>query len=149
MGEIYNSFDNKPLTKEGDIGKGQISIPHVAPPFFLEMQLIKLHNHEGANSVQLKSKATPEVIKGYRPSQREEHGTATWTGGAASSGSVVITFGTAFASAPTVLTIPADGDVNIQTAVGSITATGFTLYWKDDTGATHTSETLNWLALGV
>lgn len=88
------------------------------------------------------------MVRGYRPSEREERGTATWTGAAAASGSVALTFGTAFLEAPTVFLTGSDGDIDLQFTVGSITTSGCTLYWKDDTAANHTEVNIQYLVKG-
>lgn len=149
-GEIYGSFEfaQKSYTRGSDIGKSQIGLPHLNPPLFLELKLIKSHTHTGVDSVKLKSAATPEMIRGFKTEEREERGIATWTGGAAASGSVVLTFGTAFLEAPTVIAISGEGDADLQVAVGSITASQCTLFWKDDTAATWTSVRIQYLIKG-
>lgn len=145
----YLEFQTKPkaLTGKDDIGQGQMQLKHLSPPLFLELQFIKLHTHKGVDSRKLEAEATPEVVKAFRPSEREEHGTATWTG-SASSGSIVLTFGTAFTEVPDVFVTPQDGDVNIQAVTNTPTASGVTIYWKNDTGGTETSVTIAWLAKG-
>lgn len=147
----YLQFNTLPkaVTQSGDIGKGQVSLEHVNPPLFLQLQLVKLHTHEGSDSRTLSSDATPDVVRGYRPKEREEHGTATWSGGAAASGSVSLTFGTAFQEAPDVFAIPSgQSDANIQVTIGTTTTSGTTIFWKNDTGSTSTSVPINWLAKG-
>lgn len=146
----YLQFETLPksLTKEADVGKGQINLQHLSPALFLETQLIKLHTHRGKESVKLAAEATPDMVKAYRPTEREEHGVATWTGGAAASGSVTVTFGTAFTEVPDVFAIAQDGNANIIVGTGVPSKTAVTIYWKDDTAATHTSLPIAWLAKG-
>lgn len=44
----------KTLTTGDSIAPGSISVRHLAPDLFSEIQKIKLHNHSGVNSVQIK-----------------------------------------------------------------------------------------------
>lgn len=145
----YLEFETKPkaLTGKDDIGQGQLSLKHLSPPLFLELQFIKLHTHKGVDSRKLEAEATPEVVRGFRPLEREEHGTATWTG-SASSGSIALTFSKAFTETPDVFVTPSGGDVNIQAVTGTPTTTGVTIYWKSDTGSVKTSVPIAWLAKG-
>lgn len=139
----------KALTSESDIAKGQVGLQHVNPSLFLQLQLVKLHTHAGSDSRTLSSEATPEMVRGYTPREREEHGTATWSGTAASSGSISLTFGTAFQEVPTIIaTISGVANANKQVTVDTPTTTGCTLYWKDDGGNLATSVPINWLAKG-
>lgn len=138
----------KSLTKSGDIGKGQVTLGHFDPALFLELQLVKLHTHKGSDSRVLEASATPYMVKGYRPSEREEHGVATWTGNASTSGSVILTFGTAFKEAPDVFVTSQDGNADILVGTDTPDAQGVTLYWRDADAATHTSLALCWIAKG-
>lgn len=149
-GAVYGSFEfaQKSYTRGSDIGKSEIGLPHLNPPLFLELRLVKSHTHTGVDSQKLRAAATPEMIKGFKADEREERGIATWTGAAAASGSVVLTFGTPFLEVPTVMAISGEGDADLQVAVGSITTTGCTLYWKDDTAATWTSVAIQYLIKG-
>lgn len=146
----YLNFKTKPkaVTEGSDIGSGQIELRHVHPAFFLEMQLIKLHTHEGSDSRRLDAEATPAMIRGFQTSERIERGTAAWTGSASASGSIALTFGTPFNSAPIVLPVIQDGSSNFTIGTGVPTTTGVTIYWEDLTAATHTSLNVGWLALG-
>lgn len=146
----YMTFESLPksLTKSSDIGKGQVTLGHFDPALFLELQLVKLHTHQGSDSRSLEASATPYMVKGYRPSEREEHGVATWTGGASTSGSVILTFGTAFKEAPDVFVTNQNGSADIIVGTGIPTAAGVTLYWLDAYAATHTSLPLCWIAKG-
>lgn len=148
--EIYGNFEfaSKAYTRGTDIGKGQIAIGHLNPAFFLETRLIKSHTHSGIDSLRLEAEATPEMVKGYNPGEREERGIATWTGGSATSGSLVLTFATAFQVAPTVLVTAADGNANIIVGIGSVSATSVTIYWRDETAAGHTSMNIHYLVKG-
>lgn len=148
---VYSQFAYKPkaFTTRGDIGRGQVYIEHLSPSLFLELQSIKMHLHTGIDSQELPAEATPYMIRGQKLRERVERSKSTWSGSASASGSLVITFGNRFNEAPTILTTPASGAVDIQCVVGTITATGFTLSWKDDTGGTHTTADFNWLAIGL
>ncbi|MCL4482635.1 MAG: hypothetical protein M1445_08490 [Bacteroidetes bacterium] len=148
MGYKTFAYNAKSPVKSEDIGPGQIGIQHLNPGLFLEIQLVKTHTHTGVDSQKLTSDATPYMVRGYKLEEREERGTATWTGSASPSGSIVLTFGNKFSEIPTVIATPAGGDANIQVVVGSVSATGVTIYWKDDTGANQTSVPINWLAKG-
>lgn len=147
---MYLQFKTTPkaVTEGGDIGSGQIELRHVHPAFFLEMQLIKLHTHEGADSRKLDPEATPYMVRGFYASERVEHGTATWTGEAAAAGSVALTFGTVFTVAPTVFAVIQSGNSNYSIGIGTPTTTGVTIYWEDLTAATHTSLVIGWIAIG-
>ena len=147
MGYLQFETAPKALTRESDRGRGQVSLQHLNPALFLQTQLIKLHTHEGSDSRSLKAGATPEMVKGYQPREREEHGTATWTGSAAASGSVVLTYAVPFLEAPDLFCLN-QTSVNIQVSTNTPTTTTVTIYWKDDTSATHTSVVIAWLAKG-
>lgn len=118
------------------------------PAFFLEMQLIKLHTHEGSDPRKLDAEATPYAVRGFGANERIEHGTVTWTGGASAAGSVALTFGTVFNTAPTVFVTVADGSSNFSIGIGTPTITGVTIYWEDLTAATHTTLAIEWIAVG-
>ena len=148
MAYLEQETKPKALTGKNEIQKGGIGLGNLDAALFLAIELIKLHTHTGVDSRQLTSDATPESVRGYRPKEREEHGTATWTGTAAASGSIVLTFGTPFTEAPEVLVSPRTGSANHQASTGTPTTTGVTIYWKDDTGGTHTSVVITWLAKG-
>ena len=138
----------KSITRKSDIGSGQIGLSHFDPALFLEMQLVKLHTHKGSDSRLLEAAATPQMVKGYRPSEREEHGVATWTGSASTSGSVILTFGTAFKEPPDVFVTSQDGTADILVGTDAPTATGVTLYWRQADAVTLTSLGLCWIAKG-
>ena len=149
--EIYGAFEFSPkgYTRGSDIGRGQIGLPNVDPPLFLEIRLIKSHTHTGVDSLQLRSEATPEMVRGFKTREREERGIATWSGGSASAGSVILTYGTQFLEAPSVFAnIVNAANANMQIAIGAITATQVTIYWKDDTGGGHTSVDIQYLIKG-
>lgn len=94
-----------------------------------------MHNHEGSISRLLKASATPEVLRAYQVNERVEHYEVTWTGSAAGNGSVALTFGTAFGSAPTVVVVPTGrSSADVKVTTGTVSATGVTLYWKLDSG---------------
>ena len=138
----------KAVTESGDIGVGQIEIKHAHPAFFLELQLIKLHTHEGSDSRLLDAEATPAMVRGFQTFERVEHGTVTWTGEASAAGSVALTFGTSFLSAPTVFVTIYSGDSHYSVGTGTPTTTGVTICWEDMTTDTHTSLSIGWIAIG-
>ena len=146
----YLTFETLPksVTRKSDIGSGQIGLSHFDPALFLELQQVKLHTHGGADSRTLTPSATPQMVRAYRPTEREEHGTATWTGAASTSGSIILTFGTAFKEAPSVFVTSQDGSADIGVGTNTPTATGVTLYWRDLDANTLTSIGLCWLAKG-
>lgn len=149
MGYLQFNTLPKALTQKGDVGKGQIALEHIDPALFLQLQLVKLHTHQGSDSRTLTAESTPQVVRSYRPKEREEHGVATWTGSAAASGSIALTFGTPFQEAPDVFAIVSGvANANKQVTTSTPTTTGVTLYWKDDTAATATSVPVTWLAKG-
>ena len=150
QGSVYGSFEFAPksFTRGEDIGRGQIGLPNINPPLFLEIRLIKSHTHTGVDSLQLQSEATPEMVKGYKTREREERGVAAWSGAAATNGSVVLTFATAFLEAPSVFVTPADGNANIIVGINTPTATAVTIYWRDESAATHTDLNLQYLIKG-
>ena len=139
---------SKEQTSGNSIAGGSIKMRHLSPELFLELQLIKIHNHEGVNSLRLKRAATPEAVAGYQPYERVEHGVAQWTGSASGSGSVALTFGTAFKDVPEVfVTVQGRASVDCYTTTNTPTTTGVTIYWALGTG-TATAINLTWLALG-
>lgn len=146
----YLEFETQPKGKTtgGDIGRGQIDLPHLGAALFLELQLVKLHTHQGAESRILLAAATPEMVKGYKVKEREEHGIVTWAG-SGTAGSVSLSFGIPFKEIPDVLVTSQDGNANILVGTGVPTKTGVTLYWRDADADTHTSLNLCWLAKGV
>lgn len=148
---IYSPFAYKPKsqTTRGDIGRGQVYIEHLSPALFLELQTVKTHLHTGVDSQILPAESTPYMIRGYKLRERMERATSTWASTSASAGSIVITFGTKFNETPTVIATPAGGQVDIQCVVGTISRTGVSISWKDDTGSGHTSVPINWLAIGL
>ncbi len=148
-GYLDNNLKPKGLTTGPDIARGAVGLPNIDPPLFLQLQLVKLHTHQGSDSRSLGAGATPEMVKGYRPKEREEHATSTWTGGAAASGSIELTFGTPFQEVPDVLAmVSGQSGANLQVTCSTPTKTGVILYWKDDTASTHTSVPITWLAKG-
>lgn len=148
MGYLKFETTPKSFTKGSDIGSGQIELRHVHPAFFLELQLIKLHTHEGSDSRRLDPEATPGVIRGFQMNERVEHGVATWTGTASAAGSVTLSFGTVFNSVPTISVVVANGSSNFTIGIATPTTDGVTIYWEDLTAATHTSLNIHWIALG-
>ena len=148
MGYLQFKTTPKAVTEGGDIGSGQIELRHVHPAFFLELQLVKLHTHEGSDSRKLDAEATPYAVRAFQVNERIEHGTATWTGGASAAGSLALTFGTVFNVAPTVFITVADGSSNFSVGIATPTTTGVTIYWEDLTAATHTTLAIQWIAVG-
>lgn len=149
-GGSYLKFKITPkgVTEGGDIGAGEIQLKHIHPAFFLELQLIKLHTHEGSDSRTLDPEATPGMIRGFQTRERIERGTVTWSGGAAAAGSVALTFGTEFSEAPQVFVTIQSGNSNYSIGINTPTTTGVTIYWEDLTAATHTSLDIGWIAIG-
>lgn len=147
----YLSLETTPKEKtSGDsIAPGTIKMRHFSAEVFLEFQLIKLHNHLGTNSLRLGRNAYPDAVAGFYPYERVEHANSEWTGSASAAGSLAITFGNAFKNAPTVVAnvISATG-ADFLVSIGSLTTTGFTVYWEDIVPANHTSVTISWLAIG-
>lgn len=150
-GSVYGNFEfsQKGYTRGQDIGKGELGLQHVNPALFLQMQLIKSHTHTGVDSITLRAEATPEMVRGFTTREREERGTATWTGTAAAGGGLTLTFGTPFTSVPTILLSVSDGaNADLQVAFRNKTATSVDIYWKDDTLATHTTVAIDYLVKG-
>ena len=138
----------KEQTSGNSIAGGSIKMRHLSPELFLEIQLIKIHNHEGVNSLRLNRAATPNVVAGYQPYERVEHGVAQWTGSASSSGSVALTFGTPFKDIPEVfVTVQGRTTVDCYTTTNTPTPTGVTIYWALGAG-TATAIDLTWIAIG-
>lgn len=138
----------KEQTSGSSIAPGSIKMRHLSPELFLEIQLIKIHNHQGVNSLRLEKAATPSMVAGYMPGERVEHGVATWTGSAAGSGSIVLTFGEAFKEAPEVFAIPQGrSSVDVYVTTNTPSQTGVTIYWALGAG-TATSMPISWLAIG-
>lgn len=147
---VYGKFEfaQKSFIRGNDVGDGEIGVKNLNPGLFLETQLIRGHTHSGVDSLQLGAEATPESLKAFRPRQRMENGIGTWTGGAAASGSLAITFGTAFNETPTVIVTQAGANDDIIVGIGSVSSTGVTIYWRNETGTTHTSLDIHWIAIG-
>lgn len=77
-------------------------------------------------------------------------GSVRWTGAAAASGSVAITFppNVTFVNTPIVFVTPyRTASAPLSVAVNP-TTTGFTLYWQDGTAATYTSIDFFWMVIG-
>lgn len=149
-GNVYGNFEFAPkgFTRGEDVGRGQIGIPHIDPPLFLELHLIKTHSHSGVDSQRLEADATPEAVKGYKTSEREERVIASWAGSAATNGSVVLTFASPFLEAPNVFVTPESGNGNVAVGIAAPTTTGVTIYWKDVLGGTYTAMNLHVLVKG-
>lgn len=77
-------------------------------------------------------------------------GSAQWTGGAAASGSLAVTFPTnvTFTYVPIVLAQLHKGSASPISIAVNPTTTGFTIYWQDASAATHTSLDFFWQVLG-
>jgi len=151
-GEVYGTFEYAPksYTRGSDIGKGQVGLTHLNPALFLQMQLVKSHTHSGVDSIPLTAVATPEMVRGFRTREREERGTASWTGVAAAGGGLTLTFGTPFQETPTVFLSISDGTTNadVQVVYDNKGLTSVDIYWKDDTLATHTAISIDYLIKG-
>ena len=149
-GNVYGNFEFAPkgFTRGEDVGKGQIGIPHIDPPLFLELHLIKTHSHSGVDSIRLAAIATPEMVKGYKISEREERVIAVWTGSASANGSVVLTYATPFLEAPNVFVIAESSNGNVVCGIAAPSTTGVTIYWKDVLGGTYTTMNLHVLVKG-
>jgi hypothetical protein len=146
----YLSLETAPKeqTSGSSIADGSVKMRHLSPELFLEIQLIKLHNHEGVTSVRLGKNASPYSIAGYQPTERVEHGVAVWTGVAAGSASVALTFGKAFRDTPEVfVTVQGRSSVDCYVTTNTPTTTGVTIYWALGSG-TETQVDLTWLAIG-
>lgn len=52
----YSTFSTSPksLTKNEDVGPGQIALKHLDPALFAEIQRVGLHNHSGTGSRRVK-----------------------------------------------------------------------------------------------
>lgn len=104
----------------------------------------RLDNRQGGN-------ATSWTVAGtssYSPAQVQmQGGTIQWTGGAAVSGNVAITFPVEFIQAPILL---ACARAAKATAVGVVITgtTGATFYWENVDGSTDTLVDIHWLAVG-
>jgi len=151
-GEIHGQFEYAPkgYTRGTDIGKGQLSMKHMSPALFLELRLIKTHTHTSVDSLPLRAEATPEMVRGFKTREREERGTAQWTGGLSSGGGLTLTYGTAFQEVPTVLLSISSGDpdADVQVTYNNKTTSSVDIYWKDDTGAGHTIIYIDYLIKG-
>ena len=151
-GEVYGAFEYAPksYTRGSDIGKGQLGLIHLNPALFLQMQLVKSHTHSGVDSLPLTSVATPEMVKGFKTKEREERGTAQWTGGAAAGGGLTLTFGTPFLEVPSIFLSISDGAAaaDVQVTYNNKTITSVDIYWKDDTLNTHTAVNIDYLVKG-
>lgn len=82
---------------------------------------------------------------------RMQAGCREWTGGAIDTGVIAVTFPTAFAYAPLVVTTiyaASDAQNDITVAIQGPTTTAVNLVWIDTGGGTHTSVKINWLAIG-
>lgn len=78
---------------------------------------------------------------------RMQVGAIRWTGVAAASGSIVVTFPTPFAYAPICIVQDLGVTGQIMTAVQT-TTTDVTIYWEDEAGTTRTSLWFMWMAAG-
>jgi hypothetical protein len=151
-GEVYGSFEYAPksYTRGSDVGKGQLGLIHLNPALFLQMQLVKSHTHSGVDSLPLTAVATPEMVRGFKTREREERGTATWTGALAAGGGLTLTFGTPFLEMPTVLLTIGDGGAasDLQVTYNNKSLTSVDIYWKDDTLADHTVVSIDYVIKG-
>lgn len=148
MGYLDQDLNPKGLTTGAEIAEGSIELRHLSAPLFLELQNIRLHNHEGSVSKRLGPNAVPENLAGYSTYERVEHYKATWTGSASSSGGLAVTFNKEFRNAPTVIAIGtgrASADLRVTT--NTVTTTGCTVYWALSSG-TATSIDLHIMVIG-
>lgn len=84
----------------------------------------------------------------YTPTAAKiEVGCIRWTGGAASSGNVAITFPEAFSGTPVILATCLSSNGNVMVTIVHTAGTGFTLYWANASG-TSTTKDFQWLAIG-
>lgn len=149
--EVYGSFEfaPKPFTRGSDVGRGQLGLPLLDAPLFLEVRNIKIHSHTGVDSQILRSEATPEMIKGFKYRERTERGVVTWTG-SANTGSLNLTFDKQFQEPPTVMIIPTgENNALLCVSVGTPTISGVTIYWTDIDAATRTSIDFSYIIIGV
>lgn len=89
----------------------------------------------------------------YTPGDvRMQVGSRTWSGGAAASGSLSITFPVAFSEAPIVLVtlveIPVASTLEIIVGITNVTTTGFDIRWLDVGANTHVAVQFTWQAIG-
>jgi hypothetical protein len=81
-------------------------------------------------------------------------GVKEWTGSAAGSGELTVTFPVAFSNAPIVIATgddPSDpsGRSDIIVSVNDVTSSWVTIYWKSEAGKTTLTDVpINWLAIG-
>jgi hypothetical protein len=74
-------------------------------------------------------------------------GSIQWSGGAATSGTVSVTFPVAFSALPVIYPV-ANIAAGVCTYITFKDATHFTIGWIDVLGNTHTTVNLSWLAIG-
>lgn len=152
MSDIYGSFEYAPksYTRGSDIGKGQVGLTHLNPALFLQMQLVKSHTHSGVDSIPLTAAATPEMVRGFKTREREERGTAVWSGAAAAGGGLTLTFGTPFQEVPTIFLSITGGAANadLQVTYNNKSTTSVDIYWKNDTLGTLTTVSIDYLIKG-
>ena len=79
---------------------------------------------------------------------RMQGGVIRWSGSSTDSGSMSVTFPTAFSYAPLVIASAQNTTLSVTVVVSSIATTGFTAYWRDTEAANHTTVDAGWLAIG-
>jgi len=76
-------------------------------------------------------------------------GSKAWAGGAASSGTIDVTFPQAYSHAPLVFITGGSGsDVFVTHAIAMVITTGFRAYWRTISGGSVASVGFHWLAVG-
>ena len=75
-------------------------------------------------------------------------GLHVWSGPAAASGNVTVTFGVTFAANPRIYVSVNNTDANISATFASVSTTQATIYWKTIGGGTKTAINFDWLAIG-
>lgn len=148
MSYLETEVAPKERTGSPDIERGSIKLEHLSAELFLELKNIALHTHQGVVSNTLPRVATPYMLKGFIPGERVESTTVTWTGGAASTGSLVVTFNVEFQTTPTVVVVPTgEADATLRVSLGAVSTTGVTIYWAKSAG-TDTSIDFDIIVIG-
>jgi len=106
-------------------------------------RIIQIHRRQGGSATNWSlygdDSYTPTLV-------RMQVGAKRWTGTAASTGSVTVTFPTAFSYIPIVLATTENNYANVSYVVNSASAA--TLSWRTVDDSTLTSLTIFWLAIG-
>ena len=105
----------------------------------------KLTNRQGGSATDWNEQGTTN----YVPSTaRMQAGVKNWSGTAANSGSLTITFPQAFSSNPIGFANAVAATADISVGVLSTYTTNMTIYWKTVSGGNITSMNFSWLAIG-